>query len=81
MTRTLLIAAGEVPRIGLGTNLQDTAEHTAFVHDAIGAGNRHSVPSQEEAGDHAQEDRGGVTQERGLLAPAARRVSAREPAD
>ena len=41
-TLTLLVAGTEVPRIGLGTNrLQDTAEHAAFVRDAIGAGIRH----------------------------------------
>ena len=36
MTRTLLVAETEVPRIGRGTNrLQDTAEHAAFVRDAM----------------------------------------------
>jgi pyridoxine 4-dehydrogenase len=40
--RRMLVAGVEVPRIGLGTNrLQDTAEHAAFVRDAIGAGIRH----------------------------------------
>jgi pyridoxine 4-dehydrogenase len=42
MTRTLLIGESEVLRIGLGTNrLQDTADHAAFVRDAIAAGIRH----------------------------------------
>jgi aryl-alcohol dehydrogenase-like predicted oxidoreductase len=42
MTMTLLLGESEVPRIGLGTNrLQDTAEHAAFVRDAIAAGIRH----------------------------------------
>jgi aryl-alcohol dehydrogenase-like predicted oxidoreductase len=42
MTTTLRIAETAVPRIGLGTNrLQDTAEHAAFVRDAIAAGIRH----------------------------------------
>jgi len=42
MTRTLLIGESEVPRIGLGTNrLQDTADHAAFVRDAIAAGIGH----------------------------------------
>ena len=40
--RSLRIGDTEVPRIGLGTNrLQDTAEHAAFVRDAIAAGIRH----------------------------------------
>lgn len=42
MTKTLRIGDTEVPRIGLGTNrLQDTADHAAFVRDAIAAGIRH----------------------------------------
>ena len=42
MATTLRIGESEVPRIGLGTNrLQDTAEHAAFVRDAIAAGIRH----------------------------------------
>jgi pyridoxine 4-dehydrogenase len=42
MTRTLLIGGSEVPRIGLGTNrLRDTAEHAAFVREAIAAGIGH----------------------------------------
>jgi aryl-alcohol dehydrogenase-like predicted oxidoreductase len=42
MTITVLIGESEVPRIGLGTNrLRDTAEHAAFVRDAIAAGIRH----------------------------------------
>jgi aryl-alcohol dehydrogenase-like predicted oxidoreductase len=42
MTTTLRIGATEVPRIGLGTNrLQDTADHAAFVREAIAAGIRH----------------------------------------
>lgn len=42
MTTTLLIGGREVPRVGLGTNrLQDTADHAAFVRDAIAAGIRH----------------------------------------
>jgi pyridoxine 4-dehydrogenase len=41
-TTTLVIGGREVPRIGLGTNrLQDTADHAAFVRDAIAAGVRH----------------------------------------
>jgi hypothetical protein len=39
---TLVLGKTEVPRIGLGTNrLQDTADHAAFVRDAIAAGIRH----------------------------------------
>src|SRR5688500_1918952 len=42
MTTTLSIGGREVPRIGLGTNrLQDTADHAAFVRDAVAAGIRH----------------------------------------
>lgn len=42
MTSTLRIGESEVPRIGLGTNrLQDTAEHAAFVREAIAAGIGH----------------------------------------
>jgi pyridoxine 4-dehydrogenase len=42
MTTTLRIGDTEVPRIGLGTNrLQDTADHAAFVRDAVAAGIRH----------------------------------------
>jgi aryl-alcohol dehydrogenase-like predicted oxidoreductase len=42
MTTTLRIGQTEVPRIGLGTNrLRDTADHAAFVRDAIAAGIRH----------------------------------------
>jgi aryl-alcohol dehydrogenase-like predicted oxidoreductase len=42
MATTLCVGESEVPRIGLGTNrLRDTAEHAAFVRDAIAAGIRH----------------------------------------
>jgi hypothetical protein len=38
MATTLCIGESQVARIGLGTNrLQDTAEHAAFVRDAIRA--------------------------------------------
>jgi aryl-alcohol dehydrogenase-like predicted oxidoreductase len=42
MEKTLRLGDTEVPRIGLGTNrLSHTAEHEAFVRDAVGAGIRH----------------------------------------
>jgi pyridoxine 4-dehydrogenase len=40
--RTIRLGDVDVPRIGLGTNrLQHTAEHAAFIRDAIAAGIRH----------------------------------------
>jgi pyridoxine 4-dehydrogenase len=55
MKRTLLVAGVEVPRIGLGTNrLRDTAEHAAFVRDAIAAGIRHIDTARLYSGGHSE---------------------------